>query len=150
MTNYFTNEGWFSSNPIQDRSTDIQLPLDNLQSGYAWNFTGYQWVQLKLIPDAPIVIPTPTEFLIDVGPFFDRFDSAKMSVLTSQNTTVKAIVQDLQVRKWVDLKRSDVSQGIDALIQLGVSGITPELKTSILTTPVAPEENLALRKLFFS
>jgi hypothetical protein len=152
MNYSFTNEGWYSSTPIQDRTTSIPLPQEPLQNGYGWNFTGYQWIQQKLIPD--VVIPStqsnPTEFLIDVGPFFDRFGAAKMSILTSQNATVRAIVQDLQVRKWVDLKRPDVSLGIDALIQLGVVGITPALKNKVLTDIVTSEENLALRKMFFS
>lgn len=91
----------------------------------------------------------PTQWLIDVGPFFDRFGAAKMAILTSSNATVKAIVSDLQVRKWVDLKRADVAAGIDALIALGVPGVNAALKTSVLTTPVTADENLALRKLYF-
>lgn len=89
------------------------------------------------------------QWLIDVGPFFDRFGAAKMSILTSTNATVKAIVSDLQVRKWVDLKRPDVATGIDALIALGVSGVNAALKTSVLTNPVTTEENIALKKLYF-
>ena len=149
MSNSFTNEGWYSSAPIQDRTTSIPLPQETLQDGCGWNFTGYQWIQQKLVPDVAVVPINPTEFLIDIGPFFDRFGAAKMSILTSQNSTVKAIVQDIQVRKWVDLKRPDVAQGIDALIALGIQGVTGTLKASILNTPVTPEENLALRKMFF-
>ena len=93
---------------------------------------------------------TPTEWLIDIGPFFDRFGAAKMPLLMSTNTTVQALVKDLQVRKWIDLKRADVASGIDALIALGVPGMTAELKASILTTPVSAEENFALRKVYFS
>lgn len=92
----------------------------------------------------------PTEWLIDVGPFFDRFSSSKMPLLMSANTTVQALVKDLQVRKWIDLQRADVGQGIDALIALAVPGVTAGLKTAILTTPVTPEENFALRKVYFS
>lgn len=91
----------------------------------------------------------PYKWFIDIGPFFDRFGSAKMAILTSQNATVKAIISDLQVRKWVDLKRADVGQGIDALIAIGVNGVTAELKSSVLNTPVTADENLALRRLYF-
>lgn len=100
-------------------------------------------------PPPPPAAVNPAEWLIDIGPFFDRFGAAKMAILVSTNATVKAIVSDLQARKWVDLKRLDVAAGIDALIALGVPGVTSALKTSVLTTPVTADENLALRKLYF-
>lgn len=99
---------------------------------------------------AAAAAPKPTDWLIDVGPFFDRFGAAKMPLLMSTNATVQALVKDLQVRKWIDLQRADVGQGIDALIALGVAGVTAELKAAILTTPVAPDENFALRRVYFS
>lgn len=99
---------------------------------------------------AQAAAPKPTDWLIDVGPFFDRFSSAKMPLLMSTNATVQALVKDLQVRKWIDLQRADVGAGIDALIALGVPGMTAELKTAILTTPVTAEENFALRRVYFS
>ena len=92
----------------------------------------------------------PTEWLIDVGPFFDRFGPAKMAVLAHPDALVQALVKDLQVRKWIDLKRADVAQGIDLLISKGVPGVNAALKTAILTTPVAPDENLALRREYWS
>lgn len=98
----------------------------------------------------PPFVENKTEWLIDVGPFFDRFKTAKMPLLLSTNATVKALLSDIQVRKWIDLKRPDVSQAIDALIALGVTNMTTELKNEILNTPVTAEENLALRKQFFS
>lgn len=97
-------------------------------------------------PPAPV---DPAQWLIDIGPFFDRFGSAKMNVLASTNATVQAIVTDVQVRKWIDLKRVDVGQAIDALTALGVAGVTPTLKASILNTPVTAEENRALRRSYF-
>ena len=97
----------------------------------------------------PPPAPNPTEWLIDVGPFFDRFGAAKMAVLTSTDAGVKAILADTQVRKWIDLQRADVAQSV-AYIGTVVSAVTPALQTAILTTPVTPEENLALRKQFFS
>lgn len=89
-----------------------------------------------------------TLYLIDIGPFFDRFGAAKMAVLTSADAGVKAILADLQVRKWIDLKRADVGQGV-AYVASKVPAVTAALQTAILTTPVAAEENLALRKLYF-
>ena len=94
--------------------------------------------------------PKPWEWLIDVGPFFDRFGAAKMAVLSSSDVAVRALVTDLQVRKWIDLKRADVAQGVDLLISKSIPGLDAALKSAILTTPVQPEENLALRKAYFS
>lgn len=88
-----------------------------------------------------------TSNLIDIGPFFDRFGAAKLSVLSSANATVKALVTDVLARKWVDLSRADVSSGIDAIIAAGINGID---KTAILAVPVGGDDNLALRKLYFN
>lgn len=93
--------------------------------------------------------PSATDWLIDVGPFFDRFGAAKMALLMSSDATVQALVKDLQVRKWIDLQRVDVGQGIDALIALSVPGVDGALKAAILTTPVTAEENFALRRVYF-
>lgn len=111
-------------------------------AGPGWAYSGGNFT-------APAVV-NPTEWLIDVGPFFDRFGAAKINILASANATVQALVRDLQIRKWVDLERADVAAGIDALIALGVSGVDGALKTAVLTTPVAAAENEALRKVYFS
>ena len=107
----------------------------------AWRVTEVQDVEPEAV--------NATEWLIDIGAFFDRFGAAKMAVLTSTDPGVKAILADTQVRKWVDLKRPDVGQSV-AYIGTVVAAVTPALQTAILTTPVSPEENLALRKQFFS
>lgn len=101
-----------------------------------------------------ISIPQPvpvneTEFLIDIGPFMDRFSTAKLAVLTSTDATVKAIVQDMMARKWIDLKRADVATSL-AYIGTVVPAVTPALQQSILNDAVTSVENLALRKLYFS
>ena len=106
----------------------------------------------RLADDQPQPEPTPTqvwEWYIDVGPFFDRFGSAKLAVLTSTNPGVQAILKDTQVRKWLDLKLPEITQSVDYVASV-VPAMTPELKEAILTTPVAEHENLALRKLYFS
>ena len=106
----------------------------------------------ELVPEQsePAPAPDPTEWLIDVGPFFDRFGPAKLAVLSSSDAAVRALVTDLQVRKWIDLKRADVAQGIDLLISKSIPGLDAALKSAILNTPVQPVENLALRKAYFS
>ena len=101
-------------------------------------------------PEPAVPAPDPTEWLIDVGPFFDRFGPAKLAVLSSSDAAVRALVTDLQVRKWIDLKRADVAQGIDLLISKSIPGLDAARKSAILTTPVQPMENLALRKAYFA
>lgn len=99
-------------------------------------------------PEAPAPQPPVYEWYIDIGPFFDRFGAAKMSVLTSMDVGVKALITDIQIRKWIDLKLPEVAQ---SLVYLGsvIPSVTPALQSSILNTPVGEHENLALRKLYF-
>lgn len=121
----------------------VQLAEDSPVSiGYLYNGTDFA-------APVPVVVDNPTTWLIDVGPFMDRFGAAKMAVLTSTDTTVRAILQDMFARKWLDLKRADVGTAIDA-IRAAVPAVTAAMKTAILTTPVQPEENLALRRLYFA
>lgn len=102
----------------------------------------------EVIEPAPVVVD-PCEWLIDIGPFFDRFGTAKMAVLTSADAGVKAIVQDTVIRKWIDLKRADVASGL-AYIGSKVGSVDSTLQAAILNTPVVPEENMALRKTYFA
>lgn len=98
------------------------------------------------------VQPTPEpewQWYIDIGPFFDRFGAAKMAVLTSADPGVQAIIKDVQIRKWLDLKLAEVAQSL-AYVGSKVPAVTAAMQTAILTTPIAPAENLALRKLYFN
>ena len=90
-----------------------------------------------------------TQYLIDIGPFFDRFGAAKMAVLTNSDVGVQAIIKDTQVRKWLDLKLPEIASAV-AYVGTKIPEVTPELQQSILNTPVVETENLALRKLYFS
>lgn len=98
--------------------------------------------------DEPAGPPPPYAWFIDIGPFFDRFGSAKLAVLTSTDTGVKAVVTDCTVRKWIDLQRPDVATAL-AYIGSVVPAVDAALRAAILTTPVGDHENLALRKLYF-
>ena len=154
ILHYYDVYGWYTATEIPDRSAEVgpsNVPAERVV-GETWpNWTGEGWAMLDYAepsaPEAPA--PGPTDWLIDIGPFFDRFGSAKMAVLTSADAGVKAILSDLQVRKWIDLQRADVGQGL-AYVGSKVPSVTAALQTAILTTPVAAEENLALRKLYFS
>lgn len=112
-------------------------------AGPGWTYDGTTFA-----PPVPPVVVDPCEWLIDLGPFYDRFGVAKMAVLTSADAGVKAIMADVAIRKWIDLQRTDVASSL-AYIGSKVPAVDAALQAAILTTPVAHEENLALRKLFF-
>ena len=103
------------------------------------------------LPAAPVrePQPDPCEWLIDKGPFFDRFGAAKMDVLTSTDPVIKAILVDIGARHWIDLQRPDVATSL-AYVGTVVPAVDAAMQTAILTTPVAPVDNLALRKLYFA
>ena len=118
---------------------DEQFMLDHYSEG-----------NYRQVPDTPEQAPAqPCEWLIDIGPFFDRFGAAKMAVLTSSDAGVQAIIKDTQVRKWLDLKLPEIASAL-AYIGTKVPALTARLQSAILNTPVAETENLALRKLYFS
>ena len=101
-------------------------------------------------PGTLVQVPAqPWEWLIDIGPFFDRFGTAKMAVLTSADPGVQAIIKDVQIRKWLDLKLPELALSV-AYVGTKVPAVTAKLQNAILNTPVAEAENLALRKLYFS
>lgn len=116
-------------------------------AGIGWNYSNGVFAA-PVIPVPPVVVD-PCEWLIDIGPFFDRFGVAKLAVLTSADATVKAILQDIQVRKWIDLKRADVASSL-AYVGTKVPAVDATLQAAILNTPVDPVDNLALRKLYFA
>jgi hypothetical protein len=87
--------------------------------------------------------------LIDIGPFFDRFGAAKLPVLMSSDAVVQAILRDVQVRKWIDLTRQDVTNSL-TYISTKVPELTAEIVANVIHLPVSSDENMALRKLYFS
>jgi len=125
---------------------DHMVPVDELDT----SLLGRTYdAETGMFGDPPAPPAPEWEWFIDVGPFFDRFGAAKMAVLTSTDAGVRAILSDLQVRKWIDLQREDVFLGLQ-YVGSEVPAVTAEMQEAILTTPVALAENLALRKQFFS
>lgn len=136
--------------PEWDHVERIDTPAEQaLGVGIGWGWDGTKFVAPPAPPTPPPLEPPVWEWYIDIGPFYDRFGAAKMVVLTSADAGLKAILADLNIRKWVDLKRSDVVQAL-AYVGSVVPSVTPALQDAILNTPVAEIENLALRKLYFS
>ena len=109
----------------------------------------YQSEQYREVVEAAPAPAAPTwTWYIDKGPFFDRFGAAKIAVLTSADSVIKALLADINNRHWIDLQRADLVQAV-AYIGTKVPAVDAALQTAILTTPVAEAENLALRRLFF-
>jgi hypothetical protein len=104
-------------------------------------------LQAHTQPQEPV--QTVWKWYLDIGPFFDRFGAVKMQVLVSSDAGVQALIKDIQIRKWIDLQNAEVAQGL-AYIGTKVTTLTAELQASILTTPVTDDENMALRKLYFT
>lgn len=109
----------------------------------------YENGQFVAPPEPPAPPPPAYQWYIDIGPFFDRFGATKMAVLTSSDVGVRALITDIQVRKWIDLKLPEVAQSLTYLGSV-IPAVTPALQSSILNTPVGDQENLALRKLYFN
>ena len=124
--------------------------INTIEADEAFMLANFAPEQYREAP-APTPPPAPApvwQWYIDVGPFFDRLGAQKMPVLLSADATVKALIADLQVRKWVDLQRADVAAGL-AYIGSVIPAVNSTLRTAILTTPPSKSENLALRKLYF-
>lgn len=138
-----------SISPDWDYIERIDTPEEKaLGVGIGWGWDGMAFIAPS-VPESNPASPPVYTWYIDLGPFYDRFGSAKMAVLTSNDAGVKAILGDLNIRKWVDLKMPAVSQGL-AYVGSVVPEVTTTLRDAILNTPVSSEENLALRKLYFS
>ena len=147
--------GWYVGTTDQEveRATEVvppNLAVTEVAGELRSNFTGTVWVELPYAPSAaPVPATTVYAWYIDIGPFFDRFKTQKLAVLSSTDVTVQAILRDVQVRKWVDLQRPDVAQSL-AYIGSKVTGLTAAMQTEILTTPVTDDENMALLKTYFN
>ena len=115
--------------------------------GWAWD--GSNFVAPPAPPAPPPEPPKPYATFIDIGPFFDRFKELKMSLLTSSDIGVQALIKDIQIRKWINLELPELAQALQ-YVGTVIPTLTSNKILEILTTPVEPEENLALRKLYFS
>ena len=94
---------------------------------------------------APDVEPEPTPvdpalWRIDVGSFFDRFGEAKLAVLSSENSVVKAMITDASVRKYIALiERKDELTQMLGLLQTLVPGISLDVAAILETEPTDAE-----------
>jgi len=130
---------------VETPDSEWVVCADEVELG--WGYVGGVFIA-PVVPPPPPPPPNTTEWFIDLGPFYDRFGSVKMAILTSQDVGVKAVIADLNIRAWVNLKASAVNDGL-IYIHYIIPELTTELINTILTTPVDPADNLALRRAFF-
>jgi len=117
---YFDINGWFSTQPIEGRETEIAPPDSSLAEGFAWNFTGYAWQAQELSPKPQELPPAPkAPRRVSVGAFFDRFGVEKWGILADPAPAVQALVKDCSVRAFIDLDRPDLPQALGLLTQAG-------------------------------
>ena len=86
-------------------------------------------------PPAQPEIPPPVRH-ISVGALFDRFGPLKWAVLASTDPTVKALIADCSVRRYIDLDNPDLPAGLDLVVAAGYA-VDPE---AILTAAILPKE----------
>jgi len=79
--------------------------------------------------------PAPVRH-ISKGAFFDRFGAQKYPILASTDATVKALIADASVRKYIDLDRADLPTGLAMLVAAGYAID----ESAILNAPVLASE----------
>lgn len=133
----YDNRGWLADGEIPGRTTPIEPPAhgSRIVGSPFPNWTGVEWVMVPYVePSAPPPPPEPENaWWIYVGPFYDRFGDQKWPILASTDPMVGALIKDCSVRKYIDLKRTDLPGALDLLIAKGFALD----KTAILTTPVS-------------
>lgn len=117
----------------------------------------------EFVDVAPPVVVDPCEWLVDTGPWKDRFDTfgypglrGIVLALGRTNDTCYAANADLVGRKYVDLKnrRAELLAVLASIAAVVVAAGFPEftlaMRTAMVDTPAEPEENAALRKDYFA
>lgn len=136
---YFDDAGWHSADPIEGRSTRVQLPADALADGFGWNWTGHAWAALPLVPPevaAPELPQGPRR--IKVGAFYERFGDQMLTILASEDPVVKGMLAycTAKTQDGLDMDSPIVKRGVSMLKQKW-----PSLDVdAILTAPLRTEE----------
>lgn len=121
-------------------------------AGPGWTYDGEAF-------HAPMAIASidPCEWLLDIAPFTDRLGAKKYAVDTSADPFVAYFNRDLSRRKWADLEDQRVIAAINYLAGATLPGVgtmaapllTGAEAAALLSVPASPEENRALRALYF-
>lgn len=113
--------------------------------------------------ETPVAPVDPCTWLVDVGPWKDRFDrlgypglKGIVLALGRTNDTCYAAAGDLLDRKYVDLlnRRTELLDTLGRIATVVAAAGFPEftlaMREAMVDTPALPHENEALRKAFFS
>ena len=75
---------------------------------------------LLQVPEA-VQETTDADWRIYVGAFFDRFGAEKISILSSEDAVVQALIKDASVRQYIGLRerRDELAQMIGVLVSKG-------------------------------
>lgn len=104
-----------------------------------YSFADFDHAETPEAPEQPVVVD-PVLWRIDVGSFFDRFGDAKLAILASENTIVKAMITDASVRKYISLiERKDELTQMLGLLQSLVPGICLDVTAILETEPTDAE-----------
>lgn len=104
-----------------------------------YSFADFDHAETPEAPEQPVVVD-PALWRIDVGSFFDRFGDAKLAILASENTIVKAMITDASVRKYISLiERKDELTQMLGLLQSLVPGICLDVTAILETVPTEAE-----------
>ena len=104
-----------------------------------YSFADFDHAETPEAPEQPVVVD-PALWRIDVGSFFDRFGDAKLAILASENTIVKAMITDASVRKYISLiERKDELTQMLGLLQSLVPGIGIDVTAILETEPTDAE-----------
>lgn len=75
---------------------------------------------------------------ISVGAFFDRFGAQKYPILASTDPGVKALIQDVSVRKYIDLDNVQLPYGLAMLVAAGYPIIPEDITDATITEAEKP------------
>jgi len=121
-----------------DPTTGLPWPDEAAASGWEAKIKPQYDADFALVnqPFTPPIVEDPQAWWIDVGSFVDRLGDQKIPILSSSDAVVQALVKDVQIRKYIDLKNADLASGIDILI---AKGFTLD-KAKLLNTPPTAKE----------
>lgn len=122
MSYFYDSNGWLSDVEIPGRSTGIEPPEhgEKIVGEPYPNWTGVEWsMAIYSEPVAANAAENPSDWWIDIGPFYDRFGELQIPILASASATVQACIKSSSVRHYIDLKRADLSVMLDLIISEG-------------------------------
>ncbi|KAF0813576.1 hypothetical protein IGB42_01927 [Andreprevotia sp. IGB-42] len=96
-------------------------------------------------PKPPGWIDAPAEYAwIEVGAFMDRFGSAALGLICSDDRQVQGMLGLIMPRRYIDLKRRDLPAMLDLLAAKGLLG---EMDQSVILDPQTTEAERYIRGL---